>query len=49
MVISKKVHPEYFDVIKSGKKTYELRLADWDCKDGDTLILQEWNPKNKKY
>ena len=49
MVIKKKIHPEYFDAIQSGKKTYELRLADWNCTEGDILVLQEWNPKTKKY
>ena len=47
--IRKKIWPEYFKDIKSGKKTYELRLTDWECKRGDVLILEEWNPKTKKY
>ena len=45
----KKVWPEYFQAILDGKKTYELRLADWECNDGDTLVLQEWNPKTGEY
>ncbi|MBU1200709.1 DUF3850 domain-containing protein [Patescibacteria group bacterium] len=49
MTIKKKVWPEYFQNIKDGKKTYELRLADWECNEGDVLILQEWNPKTKNY
>jgi len=47
--IKKKVWPEYFEAIKTGKKNYELRLADWECKEGDVLILKEWNPKTKTY
>ena len=47
--IEKKVWPEYFQLILDGKKTYELRLADWECNAGDTLILREWNPKTKEY
>ena len=39
--IEKEIPAEYFDAISSGKKTYELRLADWDCKPGDTLVLAE--------
>ena len=45
----KKIWPEYFQKILEGKKTYELRLADWKCKEGDILVLQEWDPQTKKY
>lgn len=46
--IEKKILPEYFDRIATGEKTYELRLADWKCEQGDTLILVEVNAKTKK-
>lgn len=49
MKIEKKVWPEYFRKIKSGNKTFELRLADWKCKIGDVLVLKEWDPKTKEY
>lgn len=39
--IEKKITQKYFDLVKSGQKTFELRLADWDCKPGDTLVLNE--------
>ena len=29
MKIEKKIWPEYFDDVKSGKKKFELRLADF--------------------
>jgi hypothetical protein len=45
----RKIWPEYFDDIASGKKKFELRLADFDIKEDDTLILEEWNPKTKQY
>jgi len=48
-IIKKKIWPEYFKLVKSGKKKFELRLADFDIKEGDTLILEEWNPKTKEY
>jgi len=49
MKIEKKVWPEYFEDIKSGKKKFELRLADFKIKPGDTLVLREWDPKTKEY
>ena len=48
-IIKKKIWPRYFKIMKSGKKKFELRLADFRIKKGDTLILEEWNPKTKKY
>ena len=49
MKIEKKVWPEYFDKIKKDEKTFELRLADFECNPGDILTLREWNPETKKY
>ena len=49
MKIEKKVWPVYFQAILDGKKNYELRLADFECKPGDTLLLKEWNPDTKEY
>jgi hypothetical protein len=48
-IIKKKIWPKYFELISSGKKRFELRLADFDIKEEDTLILEEWNPKTKEY
>ena len=47
--IRKKIWPEYFELVKAGKKRFELRLADFDIKEGDVLVLEEWNPKTKEY
>jgi len=47
--IQKKVNSEYFEAILSGKKTYELRLADFDVQEGDVLILEEWDPESQHY
>lgn len=49
MEIEKKVLPEYFENILKGEKTFEFRLADWECKSGDILILREWNAEKKEY
>ncbi len=47
--IEKRVWPEYFEKIISGDKTFEVRLADWRCDEGDILVLKEFNPKTKEY
>jgi ribosomal protein S17 len=47
--IEKKVWPEYFQKMADGEKTFELRLADFECNPGDTLILKEWDPKKRQY
>ncbi len=48
-IIKKKIWPEFFEKVKSGKKNFELRLADFEIEQGDTLILEEWDPKTKQY
>jgi len=40
--IIKKIYPEWFKEIESGKKKFELRLADFEIKKGDVLRLEEW-------
>ena len=47
--IRKKIWPKWFRLIKERKKNVEFRLADFKIKVGDTLILEEWNPKKKRY
>ncbi len=49
MIIKKKIWPQFFDKVASGDKTFEIRLADFKCSPGDVLVLEEWNPKTKKY
>ncbi|HBL52464.1 MAG: hypothetical protein A3D24_01060 [Candidatus Blackburnbacteria bacterium RIFCSPHIGHO2_02_FULL_39_13] len=49
MKIKKKVWPEYFERLLGGSKTYELRLADFECNPGDVLVLEEWDPKTGDY
>lgn len=48
-IVKKKIWPEYFEAVNSGKKKFELRLADFDIKEGDTLVLEEWDPKIKRH
>lgn len=47
--IEKKVWPEYFGEILAGKKTFEVRLNDFEIGEGDTLLLREWDPETKNY
>jgi ASC-1-like (ASCH) protein len=47
--IHKKVWPEYFEQIISGKKKLELRLADFAVKEGDVLVLEEWDKDKQSY
>jgi ribosomal protein S17 len=49
MKIRKKTWPEVFEKILSGEKTFDARLANFDCKPGDILVLEEYDPKLKKY
>lgn len=41
---SLKISPAYFDAMKNGLKTFEIRKTDRDYKIGDTLTLSEWKP-----
>ncbi len=47
--IEKKIWPEYYEAVASGKKKFELRLNDFEINDGDTLVLREWDPETKDY
>lgn len=47
--IRKKVNHEYYELILSGQKTYEYRIADFECEPGDILILEEWEYNNGDY
>lgn len=40
--ITKKIDPEWFDMILSGKKKFELRVADFEIEDGDIIRLEEY-------
>jgi hypothetical protein len=47
--IRKKAWPELFEAMLSGKKNFDLRLNDFEVNEGDTFILEEWNPVTKEY
>jgi len=47
--VEKKIWPKYFEEVFSGKKTFELRVNDFDIEEEDTLVLKEWDPETKDY
>ena len=47
MIIEKKIWIEYFQKLLDGVKTFEIRLAGFDCKEGGILLLKEWDEKKK--
>lgn len=49
MIIEKKTWPEDFQKVFDGIKNFDVRLDDFHCKTGDTIILREWDPKIKNY
>ena len=49
MIIKRKCWPEFFEKVKSGQKKFEIRLANFECKVGDILLLEEWDPATRQY
>ncbi|MBA3047651.1 DUF3850 domain-containing protein [Patescibacteria group bacterium] len=49
MKIEKKIWPEYFQAILDNRKNFEFRLADFDVKEGDILVLRELDPAAQEY
>ena len=44
-----KTWPQYFEAVRDGKKTFEVRRNDRGFQVGDRLSLQEWDPDEGKY
>lgn len=44
-----KTWPGYFALVASGRKNFEARVNDRVFREGDTLILREYNPDTKEY
>jgi hypothetical protein len=40
--VTKKIDTQWLELILAGKKKFELRLATFDFKEGDTQRLEEW-------
>jgi hypothetical protein len=44
-----KTWPEFFAAIRDGRKRFEYRLNDRNYRDGDVLVLREWNRLTETY
>ncbi|MCE5270783.1 DUF3850 domain-containing protein [bacterium] len=44
-----KCWPEFFEEIRDGRKTCDLRKDDRHYRVGDNLLLQEWSPEIEKF
>lgn len=42
-----KIWPQYYSRVADGSKTFEIRDNDRGFQTGDTVTLQEWDPKPK--
>ncbi len=49
MEIKKKCWSALFQKILDGKKNVDVRLADFDVKEGDVLIFEEYDNEKKEY
>ena len=47
--VEKKIWSEYFNLVLSGDKTFELRLNDFEIEKGDILVLKEWDKDKQEY
>ena len=44
-----KCWPEFFDAALTGDKPFELRRDDRGFREGDTLLIREWEPETKDH
>lgn len=44
-----KIWPEYFEAVRSGSKTFEIRKNDRGFQPGDMVTLREYNPNTEEY
>ena len=49
MRIEKKLWPDRFEQVLNGIKKSDVRIADFEAKPGDALILREWDPEKEDY
>ncbi len=44
-----KIWPEYYEVVRSGLKTFEIRKNDRGFQVGDTLLLREYDANSEEF
>ncbi|MFG0317555.1 MAG: ASCH/PUA domain-containing protein [Planctomycetota bacterium JB042] len=44
-----KTWPEFFAAVEDLRKTFEVRRNDRDFREGDELLLREWDPETEAY
>lgn len=44
-----KTWPEFYQEVKSGRKGFEVRKNNRDFREGDTIVLQEWDKDTEQY
>jgi hypothetical protein len=44
-----KCWPRFFREVKNGTKRFEIRRDDRPYNEGDTLVLEEWDPSTRSY
>jgi hypothetical protein len=44
-----KTWPEFFDAVRDGRKTFEVRYNDRGFQTGDLLVLRKWDPRTEVY
>ena len=49
MKIEKKIWPKEFKEVLERRKNFELRADDFECNEGDILVLKEWDPVKNEY
>ncbi|MEW6300241.1 MAG: DUF3850 domain-containing protein [Thermodesulfobacteriota bacterium] len=49
MTVNQKVEKEIFAQIAAGKRRAELQLANFAVREGDTLVLEEWDQEAQEY
>lgn len=49
MAIARKSWPKFFERIRNGSKTIDVRIADVPLKKSFPMVLEEWDPKTHEY
>jgi len=45
----KKTWPDHFEDILRDRKRFDIRLADFDVREGNTIVFEEWDPEKNAY